>query len=477
MLDFTEISKDGTQFELLTREILFQRGLDVNWSGVGPDGGKDLICTERIDSTFGVSTRRWLIQCKHNAHSGKVVGTADIKDIVDTCSHHNVDGYVVVASTTLSAGLVTKLENISVNKNILTSYIDASTIERLLDTPQNYNILQRFFPKSASATDWKVNFTDAPNHFVVNHRGYNFHLTNRIGSNYQHHLTPIENRLDEMERINAKLKKGHFLRPRCFWYNDKSCEYFVYYDYMVPDPDDQEFDEKSIARSLGDQDVLDWGTPYSFDIKVQKYLAQSDHYDKDHYDYYSPYLGSFLIGQKRPKNRADRIAFETFPPRIQSLIEDDNGVILAGADAAYNEFYALLKNHFGDGLIRGENAYPEALDYVDRGDLSMAYTFFNTEFLNIDTCKFIFKNSVRKQVYKLVKELDQGFGCAVFCSEGFTHIIGENGRCDPSFDDKENRLLFLTFKIMFPGSAKDIRDKFNLFFTRMSSRIREEKLL
>ena len=95
MLDFTEIPKDGTQFELLTRELLFQRGFDVSWTGVGPDAGKDLICTEKIESDFGNSSRRWVIQCKHKAHSGRSVSSSEINDIVDTCAQHGADGYIV----------------------------------------------------------------------------------------------------------------------------------------------------------------------------------------------------------------------------------------------------------------------------------------------------------------------------------------------------------------------------------------------
>ena len=53
MLDFSEISTDGTQFELLLREILFSLNYHVVWSGVGADGGRDLLVREEIQSIFG----------------------------------------------------------------------------------------------------------------------------------------------------------------------------------------------------------------------------------------------------------------------------------------------------------------------------------------------------------------------------------------------------------------------------------------
>ncbi len=44
MLNFKELSEDGNELELLIREILLVKGYKVQWSGKGPDGGKDLIC-------------------------------------------------------------------------------------------------------------------------------------------------------------------------------------------------------------------------------------------------------------------------------------------------------------------------------------------------------------------------------------------------------------------------------------------------
>lgn len=38
MLDFKELAKDGQDFELLIREILFREGFHVAWSGRGADG-------------------------------------------------------------------------------------------------------------------------------------------------------------------------------------------------------------------------------------------------------------------------------------------------------------------------------------------------------------------------------------------------------------------------------------------------------
>ena len=119
MLDFTELNVDGQDFELLIREMLFRKGLTIYWSGKGPDGGRDLICVERRDSCFFPDEKRWLIQCKHNAHSGKAVGISDLDEIVDSCQQHNCKGYLLVCSTYPSSAVVNRLQSITDNQTIL----------------------------------------------------------------------------------------------------------------------------------------------------------------------------------------------------------------------------------------------------------------------------------------------------------------------------------------------------------------------
>ena len=70
MLDFKELPQDGEAFEQLIRELLFSYGMTVEWSGRGPDGGRDLICCESLKSlmlqrtgpgSFSASTLRMQI--------------------------------------------------------------------------------------------------------------------------------------------------------------------------------------------------------------------------------------------------------------------------------------------------------------------------------------------------------------------------------------------------------------------------------
>jgi len=75
MLDFTELPADSVRFEQLIREILVRSGFEVHWTGTGPDGGRDLAAIERALGPLAQFERRWLVNCKHYAGSGRSVGS------------------------------------------------------------------------------------------------------------------------------------------------------------------------------------------------------------------------------------------------------------------------------------------------------------------------------------------------------------------------------------------------------------------
>lgn len=300
-MDFKELPQDGQAFEQLVRELLFSRGLHVAWSGRGADGGRDLVCRETLTGLFGSHSRTWLVQCKHNAHSGASVSHTAIDDPVSSCAQHGATGYLLACSTQPSSGLVARLEGISRNEKvgITAMYWDAVTIERLLSNPQDWAIAQRFMPKSCD--QWRLYATTSPNHFVAHYKGYVFHLTNRIGSATSHHLPSIEARIEDIEKL--PLPPGHFVRPRAVWYDDKNGGYTWYVDYMYPNGSAQAASSPAIKRALHDGWALEDGQVYSWDVQIIQYFEHSDHYDKDHYDYYTMYLPNFLNGATRDGDR------------------------------------------------------------------------------------------------------------------------------------------------------------------------------
>ncbi|QMV44007.1 restriction endonuclease [Cohnella cholangitidis] len=299
MLDFKELSKDGNDFELLVRELLFSMGFKVYWSGKGTDGGKDLLCVETPVSSILSIEKRWLVQCKHNAHANKAVSTSDLDEIVDSCSQYEATGYLLVCSTYPSSKLVDRLDGITRNKrnNVSATYWDSVSLERMLSTPKTWTIAQRFFPKSANEIGWKIYATESPNRWVVNFKGYYFHLSNRIGSYAELHLSSIKSRICDLESI--KVPKKHKLRPRAVYYDDKNGVYTWYIDYMYPRGSKPKLSAYSIKKELGDGYALEDGQIYSFDVHVYDYLEISDHFDEDHYNYYQPYVRDFSLGFER----------------------------------------------------------------------------------------------------------------------------------------------------------------------------------
>jgi len=296
MLNFTELSKDGQDLEQLVRELLFSLGHKVYWSGRGPDGGKDLICVEEYKSVFKSTSKKWLIQCKHNAKSGASVGVSDLDNIIDSCSHHECDGYVLVTSTQPSSTVVQRLESIndSPRNNLTATYWDSVELERMLSTPKLWAIAQRFFPTSAKG--WQIYASERPNHWTANFKGYYFHITNRIGSDCDIYLDVIENKLNDIEQYTKHgLPDNHFLRLRSVFYDDKCGGFRWYIDYMHP------FDEKAIGTAEQFEETFYEGDTDSYDFKVRDYSEHSDHYDPDHYDFYDRYMGQFMMGMFRPR--------------------------------------------------------------------------------------------------------------------------------------------------------------------------------
>ncbi|EPI0663423.1 restriction endonuclease [Klebsiella quasipneumoniae] len=293
MLNFKELSIDGQDLELLVREILFGLGHSVYWSGKGPDAGKDLIFTENFKSDFVPASRKWLVQCKHKAVSGNSVGNGDLDDIVDSCAQHECNGYLLVTSTYPSAAVSQRLEDITNNprNDVTATYWDYVKIEQVLSSPDLWSIAQRFFP--GSTEKWKIYATTSPNTWIANYSGYYFHINNRIGSEYRFYLRDIENKIVEINRAIDSIPENHFFRLRSVYYDDKHGTFTWYIDYMYP------YGEKPITEHMKLEMFFDDDWNQHYDFKSIKYSGSSDHYDKDHYDFYDPHVGQFLLGMRR----------------------------------------------------------------------------------------------------------------------------------------------------------------------------------
>lgn len=325
MLDFKELDKDGNDFELMIRELLYNKGLEVYWSGKGPDGGRDLLCIEQYQSSFKGFSRRWLVQCKHNAHSKKAVSNSDLLGIENSCALFNADGYLLVCSTFPSASVVNLLEGIEKNKGIITAFWDYRMLERQLLTPCNWPVVNMFFPRSAKRLGWQISKVDS-DFWNVNYNGNIFYFSLRIGTNCDVYLNNIANWLDETSKL--KLPKNHYLRLRSVYYDSKHGQYMLFIDYLLPNS------ELSSNYKLPDfvvdycQDKVIDGLSYNVDLKIYNYHIFSDHFDIDHQDYYRPYISNFKLGMNRDDNYLFRTVYKDDESEFTEELKDESYMIL-----------------------------------------------------------------------------------------------------------------------------------------------------
>jgi hypothetical protein len=313
MLDFSELPSDGTAFEQMVRELAFSLGYRTTWSGVGPDGGQDLLVDEEGDFLFGAKGRRWLVSCKHTAHAkggrGRPVGVSDLDaagGIKDACEHHGAQGFLLVCSTFPSAAVVTRLTQLGASGKPHTHIWDGVLLERMLQGPRQWAIAQRFLPVSAGAAGWQIWATEQPNHFIGAARGFYFHLYNRHGRIAPYQLSDVLERLDALASVS--LPRGHELRLRAMFHDDKHGWSTWYVDYLYdrrpswnnPSPTGPVYTAEALAHTLGDGGAsYSDGQIDSFDVALCPVDRDHDAYDPDHYDFYDPHRAAFATGFRR----------------------------------------------------------------------------------------------------------------------------------------------------------------------------------
>jgi hypothetical protein len=158
-LNFTEIAPatagpDRDSFELFARDVLEFVGFGIlEGPDRGADGGRDLIVEELRTGVGGETRVRWLVSCKHKAHSGSSVTPADEPDIQDRLNTHSCTAFLGFYSTIPSSGLSTKLTGAA--SKFGHQVYDSERIERvLLHSADGLLIAKRYFPKSVER--WKV---------------------------------------------------------------------------------------------------------------------------------------------------------------------------------------------------------------------------------------------------------------------------------------------------------------------------------
>ncbi len=150
MIDFKELSHTDDTWELFARDFLRERGFFIESPpDRGPDGGKDMLVTERLRGNLNKYQFRWLVSCKHFANSGNSVSEREEQNILERVSSFKADGFLGFYSTIASSGLNKRLKDLRDEKKIRDySIFDHKAIENLLITVGYSHLLMRYFPDS-----------------------------------------------------------------------------------------------------------------------------------------------------------------------------------------------------------------------------------------------------------------------------------------------------------------------------------------
>lgn len=302
MIDFRELPEDGTAFEQLTRELLLVAELSPQWTGKGPDQGRDIIAEETATGPLGSFRRRWLVQCKHFAHSGRAVYRKDIPSVVDDCRQVNADGYLLVCSTHPSSAVVQKLNEIAndLANRIVTAIWDCVEIEKRLSEPRGFALAHIFFPNSMRHTPWRIYNMESPSRWAARYKDYFVYLSCRDSSHFPP-LSKVEIIVQRLEQIRPN-QTCELIRPRAVYFDDKYSVFSVFADYLVPKDSPPSLSPRDFEGSLHD-----WGELNSdditmcyntvWDVRLVRTDPWSDHYQVDHAAYYKKYLrDNFQVG-------------------------------------------------------------------------------------------------------------------------------------------------------------------------------------
>jgi len=159
IIDFKEIpiantgKGDQDTFELFARDFFHALGFEIEENpSRGADGGKDLVVLETLAGKIKSTKRRWIVSCKHFAHSKKAVGDKDEIDVLGRVRKSKAHGFIAFYSRIPSSGLMQTLK--SHQDEIFVDVWDNEKIENALITEESLqSVFQRYFLKSYK--QWK----------------------------------------------------------------------------------------------------------------------------------------------------------------------------------------------------------------------------------------------------------------------------------------------------------------------------------
>src|SRR5690554_84929 len=154
IINFKEIPKankgGGNQdvFEQFACDFLETIGYEIlQRPDRGADGKKDLIICETRRGVEGKTEVKWLVSCKHYAHSGRSVSDVNEEDPKGRVDQHCCNGFMGFYSTIPSSALSNKLS--ALKDRIEVTTFDKTRIEKeILKSTDRDRLLASYFPES-----------------------------------------------------------------------------------------------------------------------------------------------------------------------------------------------------------------------------------------------------------------------------------------------------------------------------------------
>ncbi|MCE4045582.1 restriction endonuclease [Lysinibacillus fusiformis] len=315
MLDFKELSKDGTDLERLAREIFTREGFETHWTGKGPDGGRDLIVIEKVKGPMSNFERKWLVQCKHKAISGQSVGKDEANSLITDCERIGATGYLLICTTALSSGLIQAYEEIKQRKSWSIDYWDEVKLEDKLLKPCNFPLIHQFFPISSHRVGWRIHNTNSPSFWAANYKRVFIYLSSRLNMHFSS-VKDIEKIYETIEIFKPDIKRIS-IQLRAVYFDDKYSNYLVFVDFIVDKSvlkdEDRSFFEKSELDEIAEgmevhlpycieverNEEMIGAIPVQWDIKGYVEEMSHDGFDPHGKEYYIPYMENFKSGIPR----------------------------------------------------------------------------------------------------------------------------------------------------------------------------------
>ena len=153
-VDFREIppakggGKDADAWELFARDFFLTLGLEVEVGpGRGADAGRDLLVVEQESGQVAKTSVRWVVSCKHFAHSGVAVSDRDEPDPLGRVRKFKADGFIAFYSTLPSSTLIDTFDRLRTQARF--EVYDVGRVEQhLVGDNRLASVFKRFFPES-----------------------------------------------------------------------------------------------------------------------------------------------------------------------------------------------------------------------------------------------------------------------------------------------------------------------------------------